>query len=98
MTVKPVDASTPVRPSPEAKERLEQRRKREAVRGFEEIFLRQMLAAMRNTVPVDGEESVSKRLWKERFDAEIARRISETGGFGLGRLLEAGIGGKDPPK
>lgn len=94
----PVDASSPGRPSPGEKERFEQARKREAVRGFEEIFLRQMLSAMRNTVPVGGEETTSRRLWRERFDEEIARRVSETGGFGLGRLLERGIGGKTPPE
>jgi Rod binding domain-containing protein len=68
----------------------ERRKRREAVRGFEEMFVSQLLASMRRTVPAEGEPG-TRALWQERFDAEIARKIAESGGIGLSSLLEEGI-------
>ncbi|GAB4233210.1 MAG: hypothetical protein OHK0028_08890 [Deltaproteobacteria bacterium] len=80
----------PAPPSTDPKEALEAKRRKEAVRGFEEMFVAQMLKAMRQTVP-EAEESRAKTLWREQFDAEIAKRIAEGGGIGLAPLLEKGI-------
>lgn len=74
-----------------AAEALERRRRREAIRGFEEMFVAQLLKSMRRSVPVEGEPG-TKQLWQERFDAEIARTIAESGGVGLAPLVEKGIG------
>ena len=80
----------PAPKSPEPKAALEARKRREAVRGFEEMFVGQMLKSMRRTVP-EGGESRAKVLWREQFDGEIAKRIAEGGGIGLAPLLEQGI-------
>jgi Rod binding domain-containing protein len=71
----------------------EKKRRREAVRGFEEMFVSQLLKAMRESVNVE-DETGTKKIWRERFDAEIARRIAEVGGIGLSSLVEKGMGGK----
>ncbi len=76
--------------SPGPKAVLDAKKRKEAVRGFEEMFVAQMLKAMRHTVP-EGEESRAKVLWREQFDAEIAKRIADGRGIGLAPLLEKGI-------
>lgn len=76
--------------TPDPKGALEAKKRKEAVRGFEEMFVGQMLKAMRQTVP-EGEESRAKVLWREQFDAEIAKRIADGRGIGLATLLEKGI-------
>jgi len=76
--------------SPDPKAALDAKKRKEAVRGFEEMFVGQMLKAMRQTVP-EGEESRAKVLWREQFDAEIAKRIADGKGIGLAPLLEKGI-------
>jgi len=80
----------PAPQSPDPKGALDAKKRKEAVRGFEEMFVAQMLKAMRQTVP-EGEGSRAKVLWREQFDAEIAKRIAEGGGIGLAPLLEQGI-------
>lgn len=76
--------------SPDPKAALDAKKRKEAVRGFEEMFVAQMMKAMRQTVP-EGEESRAKVLWREQFDAEIAKRIADGRGIGLAPLLEKGI-------
>ncbi len=83
----------PLRPATAAmntKEVLERKKRQAAVRGFEEMFIAQLLVSMRKTVPV-GEESNARALWQERFDLEIARLVAESGGIGLSPLVEKGI-------
>lgn len=75
--------------SPETrKAAVERQKKVEAIRGFEEMFLNEMMKSMRKTVPETEESSQGKSLWRERFDAEIARKIAESGGIGLSKMLE----------
>lgn len=81
---------SPERPAVDPKAAIEARRRREAIRGFEEMFVSQMLKAMRQTIP-EVEESRAKSLWREQFDAEIAKRIADGRGIGLAPLLEQGI-------
>ncbi|MGZ8459801.1 MAG: rod-binding protein [Candidatus Deferrimicrobiaceae bacterium] len=87
--MQPVQLS-PAPQSSDPKATLEAKKRKEAVRGFEEMFVAQMMKAMRQTVP-EGEESRAKVLWREQFDAEIAKRIAEGRGIGLAPLLEKGI-------
>ncbi len=70
---------------------LERRKRQEAVRGFEEMFLVQMLKTMRQTVPEGEECSEARRRWREQLDGVFARKIAESGGIGLAPLLERGI-------
>jgi len=88
-SVRPVSPAVAV-PSPDPKADFEAKRRKEAIRGFEEMFVAQLLKSMRRTVP-EVEESRAKTLWREQFDAEIAKRIAESGGIGLAPLLERGI-------
>lgn len=76
--------------SADPKAAMDAKKRKEAIRGFEEMFVGQMLKAMRQTVP-EGEESRAKVLWREQFDAEIAKRIAEGRGIGLAPVLEKGI-------
>jgi Rod binding domain-containing protein len=87
--MQPVQMSN-VPQSKEAIAAIDVKKRKEAVRGFEEMFVGQMLKAMRQTVP-EGEESRAKVLWREQFDAEIAKRIADGKGIGLAPLLEKGI-------
>lgn len=87
--MQPVQPRSAPRP-PGPGDAFEAKKRMEAVRGFEEMFVAQMLKAMRQTVPESG-ESRAKVLWREQFDAEIAKRIAEGGGIGLAPLLEKGI-------
>ncbi len=83
----------PLRPAvstADPREALERKKRRQAIQGFEEMFIAQMLVSMRKTVPV-GEESNARALWRERFDAELARLVAESGGIGLSSLVEKGI-------
>ena len=86
---------SPIRPVSSAvdpKEVFEADRRKKAVQGFEEMFVVQLFKTMRNTVP-SGEESRWRKEWQERLDAEFARRIAETGGFGLAPLVKQGLRG-----
>jgi flagellar protein FlgJ len=84
----------PVAPAPpeSPKAQIERKKKIEAVRGFEEMFLNEMMKSMRKTVPESEEGGQAKALWRERFDAEIAHQVAESGGIGLAKLLEPRLG------
>lgn len=74
-----------------AKTDFERTRRQEAVRGFEEMFLNQMMKAMRNTV-VEGEESSQgRKIWREQFDQAIVKKIAEGQGIGLASFIERGV-------
>jgi flagellar protein FlgJ len=76
------------KPAENPKAAIDRQKKVEAIRGFEEMFLNEMMKTMRKTVPESEESSQAKSLWRERFDSEIAHRIAETGGIGLSKMLE----------
>lgn len=76
---------------PAAKTDFERTRRQEAIRGFEEMFLNQMMKAMRNTV-VEGEESSQgRKIWREQFDQAIVKKIAEGQGIGLASFIERGV-------
>ncbi|NDY42266.1 flagellar biosynthesis protein FlgJ [Dissulfurirhabdus thermomarina] len=62
---------------------------RAACRDFEAVFLRQLLKAMRKTVPKSGllDGGFREELYRGLLDEEFARRMAEGGGIGLGREL-----------
>lgn len=67
------------------------RRLREAATDFEALFLKQMLTAMRRTVPKSPEgegalvrESQGEKIFRDMLDGEYAKIMSQRGrGFGL---------------
>lgn len=61
---------------------------REAVQGFEAIFLKQMWTQMRATVPQSGLlKSKEEQFYQSMFDHEITQSLSKSGGLGLGDML-----------
>ncbi|MBF0424937.1 MAG: rod-binding protein [Magnetococcales bacterium] len=71
----------------------ERKRLKEAVADFEAIFVRQMLGAMRKTVPDDGDKALIKKsngekVFQEMLDSEYADRVSRRpNGLGLKEML-----------
>ncbi|MBF0135574.1 MAG: rod-binding protein [Magnetococcus sp. DMHC-1] len=71
----------------------ERKRLKEAVADFEAIFVRQMLGAMRQTIPDEGENALIKKgngekIFREMLDSEYADRISRrANGLGLKEVL-----------
>ena len=86
----PVTAAA-AKPAEDPKSLIERKKKIEAIRGFEEMFLNEMMKSMRKTVPEGEEGSNAKALWRERYDSEIVHKIAESGGIGLAKMLEQGM-------
>lgn len=62
---------------------------REATQQFEGLFLTQMMEAMRRTAPKGGilPSSGGEQMFRQMFDQEIAQRMAQSGGVGVGELL-----------
>ncbi len=89
VTLRPMTAGTAN--EADAKAACEARKRRQAVQGFEEMFLSQMLKSMRRTVPEAEEASEARKRWREQLDEAFAKKMAEAGGIGLAPLLERGI-------
>jgi Rod binding domain-containing protein len=62
---------------------------REATQQFESLFISQLMKSMRATVPEShlmgsGE---GQQLFREMLDQELAGRVAESGGIGIGEML-----------
>lgn len=62
---------------------------REATQQFEGLFLNQMMEAMRRTAPKGGILSANsgEQMFRQMFDQEIAQRMAQSGGVGIGEML-----------
>lgn len=62
---------------------------REATQQFEGLFLNQMLEAMRRTAPKGGilPANSGEQMFRQMFDQEIAQRMAQGGGIGIGEML-----------
>lgn len=61
---------------------------REAVEGFESIFIQKMWQQMRNTVPKSGMfKSREEKMWQSMLDQELSTKMSQSGGIGLADML-----------
>lgn len=61
---------------------------REAVEGFEAIFIQKMWQQMRNTIPKSGMfKSREEKVWQGMFDQELSVKMSKSGGIGLSDML-----------
>jgi Rod binding domain-containing protein len=73
---------------------------REATRQFESLFISQLMKSMRATVPesqlmgVDG----GQQLFREMLDQELANRVAEAGGIGIGEMLYRQLAPSQPGK
>lgn len=61
---------------------------REAVEGFEAIFIQKMWQQMRATVPKEGYlHSKDEEFWQGMFDQELSKKMAASGGIGLADML-----------
>lgn len=68
---------------------------REAVEGFETIFVQKLWSQMRNTIPKNGYlHSREQETWQSMFDEKFAAKMTEAGGIGLGDMLFEQLQGK----
>lgn len=69
--------------------RVSDQRLKEACQDFEALFVGQLFAAMRASVPDDGllARSSGEKIFQEMLDGEYAKAISRTERFGLSQML-----------
>ncbi|MCG8530166.1 MAG: peptidoglycan DD-metalloendopeptidase family protein [Desulfovibrionales bacterium] len=61
---------------------------REAVEGFEAIFIQKMWQQMRKSVPKSGMfKSRDEKMWQSMYDQELSIKMSRSGGVGLSDML-----------
>lgn len=62
---------------------------KEACRGFEAMFLEIMYRQMRKTVPENTlfGKSHAQEIWEDMRDSEMMKNLAESGGLGLGDML-----------
>lgn len=62
---------------------------REATQQFESLFISQLMKSMRDTVPQSQllSAGTGQQLFREMLDQEIAGRVSQSGGIGIGEML-----------
>lgn len=67
-----------------------------ACQGFEAVFLKQMLDAMRKTVPQTGmlDGGIGQNIYKDMLYQQYAEKMSKTANFGLARLLYNQLSGQ----
>lgn len=72
----------------------DEQRLRSASADFEALFVKQMLSAMRKTIPKDAEgnglirESQGEKIFRDLLDTEYANMLSRSGsGSGLGEMM-----------
>ncbi len=71
-------------------------RLKEVSRQFEAIFVRQMLQAMRKTIPEGGilQRGLQMEIYENMFDDKVAAQISERNQLGLAKLIFRQLAGK----
>ena len=62
---------------------------REATQQFESLFITQLMKAMRGTVPESKlmGSGNGQQLFREMLDQELAGRVAQSGGLGIGEML-----------
>ncbi len=62
---------------------------RDAAKMYEKHFLREMVKAMRSTVPQDGivKPGMAEKIYKEQLDAETVEAWGDRGGIGFGEII-----------
>lgn len=66
-----------------------QERLKEACKGFEALFINEMLKSMRRTIPKSGllDGGVQGRIYESMFDEAVSRALSERGALGIADML-----------
>ena len=83
-----VDKVLPMRPAAASLEDLE-KKTQDAAKMYEKLFLREMVKAMRQTVPDSGlvKKSQTEAIFKEQLDGEYVESWGEKGGIGLSDMI-----------
>ncbi len=72
----------------EAAARRKDQKLKEACQGFEEIFLNKIWSQMRKSVPKESDlHSKEGEFYQQMFDKELVKKMSKSGGIGLGDML-----------
>ncbi|OCC15556.1 Flagellar protein FlgJ [Dissulfuribacter thermophilus] len=71
------------------KESLEEKRFKEACKGFEAMFINEMLKAMRKTIPKSGllDGGLRQEIYESMFDEKVSEALSERGALGIADML-----------
>jgi len=73
---------------------------RKACHDFESVILKQMLDAMRKSVPKSGlldEDGYANKMYQSMQDDELAKEMSRGKGMGLGEVLYKQLSGQAKP-
>jgi flagellar protein FlgJ len=74
----------------------EQKKLKAAAQQFEAVFLRQMIASMRQASPGDGLfDSSASDQFRDMADARVADDMATKGGLGIAEMLIRHLGAKD---
>jgi len=86
-TVQSLDRPTPV--SQPAEKKVDREKLKKACADFEALLVARMLKLMRQSIPQNGlfENSPGKEVYQSLMDEELAKSMSQRGGFGLGEVL-----------
>jgi peptidoglycan hydrolase FlgJ len=86
-TVKPLEQSAPA--SRPGEKKLDREKLKKACSDFEALFLARMLKQMRQSIPQNGllGNGPGKEIYQSLMDQELAKKISQRGGVGLGENL-----------
>lgn len=68
-----------------------------ACQGFEAVFIKQMLDAMRNTVPKSGflDGGIAQGIYKDMLYQQYADAMAKTANLGVARLLYNQLSGRN---
>lgn len=66
----------------------EQSRLKEANTNFEAVMLRQLVTALRKMVPTSESTPASSRMYEHFIEDGLSQHLADSGGIGLGELLE----------
>lgn len=93
-----ISLSTPVnlKKAPIVADTAKEKKLRKACSDFEAIMLKQMLSAMRQSIPKDGltDGGYAGEIYQSMADEEMAKSMAKGKGMGLGEMLYRQVSGQ----
>ncbi len=89
MNIEGVAPFPPGEPGQQKVQRVDPERLKRVCADFESIFIRQILQAMRQTLPEGGfiKGGPEKEIFQSLFDEELSKKIAGGRGWGLAKML-----------